>query len=185
FLGDVGIIIALGAMLGALMAESGAADRLVSTILKHSTPRTLPWMMALVAIIIGLPLFFEVGLVMIVPIIFVMARRSKQPILRIAIPALAGMTTLHALMPPHPGPLIAVSALHADLGLTMLLGFCLAVPAVILAGPLYGNWLSKRLHVDEPADIGALFSAPPKAPRQPSFGVSLLIILLPVILMLG
>ncbi|NWD92753.1 gluconate transporter, partial [Pseudomonas sp. K5002] len=81
--------------------------------------------------------------------------------------------------------LIAVSALHADLGLTMLLGFCLAVPAVILAGPLYGNWLSKRMHVDEPADIGALFSAPPKAPRQPSFGVSLLIILLPVILMLG
>ncbi len=97
-LGDVGIIIALGAMLGALMAESGAADRLVSTILKHSTPRTLPWMMALVALIIGLPLFFEVGLVMMVPIIFVMARRSQQPILRIAIPALAGMTTLHALL---------------------------------------------------------------------------------------
>lgn len=141
--------------------------------------------MALVAMVIGLPLFFEVGLVMMVPIIFVMAKRSNQPLLKIAIPALAGMTTLHALMPPHPGPLIAVGALHADLGLTMLLGFCLAVPAVMLAGPIYGNWLSKRLHVDEPADIGALFSAPPKAPRQPGFGVSLLIILLPVILMLG
>jgi len=75
-LGDVGIIIALGAMLGALMAESGAADRLVTTLLEHSTPRLLPWMMAFVAVIIGLPLFFEVGLVMMVPIIFVMARRS-------------------------------------------------------------------------------------------------------------
>ncbi|WP_242171200.1 MULTISPECIES: gluconate:H+ symporter [unclassified Pseudomonas] len=184
-LGEAGIIIALGSMLGALMAESGAADRIATTLLGLGKGKSLPWVMALVAMVIGLPLFFEVGLVMMVPIIFVMAKRSNQPLLKIAIPALAGMTTLHALMPPHPGPLIAVSALHADLGLTMLLGFCLAVPAVILAGPLYGNWLSKRLHVDEPADIGALFSAPPKAPRQPSFGVSLPIILLPVILMLG
>ncbi|NWA29918.1 MULTISPECIES: gluconate:H+ symporter [unclassified Pseudomonas] len=184
-LGEAGIIIALGSMLGALMAESGAADRIATTLLGLGKGKSLPWVMALVAMVIGLPLFFEVGLVMMVPIIFVMAKRSNQPLLKIAIPALAGMTTLHALMPPHPGPLIAVSALHADLGLTMLLGFCLAVPAVILAGPLYGNWLSKRMHVDEPADIGALFSAPPKAPRQPSFAVSLLIILLPVILMLG
>ncbi|WP_087693793.1 gluconate:H+ symporter [Pseudomonas sp. PE-S1G-1] len=184
-LGEAGIIIALGSMLGALMAESGAADRIATTLLGLGKGKSLPWVMALVAMVIGLPLFFEVGLVMMVPIIFVMAKRSNQPLLKIAIPALAGMTTLHALMPPHPGPLIAVGALHADLGLTMLLGFCLAVPAVILAGPLYGNWLSNRMHVDEPADIGALFSAPPKAPRQPSFGVSLLIILLPVILMLG
>jgi GntP family gluconate:H+ symporter len=184
-LGEAGIIIALGSMLGALMAESGAADRIATTLLGLGKGKSLPWVMALVAMVIGLPLFFEVGLVMMVPIIFVMAKRSNQPLLKIAIPALAGMTTLHALMPPHPGPLIAVGALRADLGLTMLLGFCLAVPAVILAGPLYGNWLSKRMHVDEPADIGALFSAPPKAPRQPSFGVSLLIILLPVILMLG
>ncbi|WP_322844804.1 gluconate:H+ symporter [Pseudomonas sp. B33.4] len=184
-LGEAGIIIALGSMLGALMAESGAADRIASTLLGLGKGKSLPWVMALVAMVIGLPLFFEVGLVMMVPIIFVMARRSGQPLLKIAIPALAGMTTLHALMPPHPGPLIAVSALHADLGLTMLLGFSIAIPAVILAGPLYGNWLSKRMHVDEPAELGALFSAPPKAPRQPSFGMSLLIILLPVLLMLG
>ncbi|EZP31144.1 GntT/GntP/DsdX family permease [Pseudomonas sp. RIT288] len=184
-LGEAGIIIALGSMLGALMAESGAADRIASTLLGLGKGKSLPWVMALVAMVIGLPLFFEVGLVMMVPIIFVMARRSGQPLLKIAIPALAGMTTLHALMPPHPGPLIAVSALHADLGLTMLLGFSIAIPAVILAGPIYGNWLSKRMHIDEPAELGALFSAPPKAPRQPSFGLSLLIILLPVLLMLG
>jgi GntP family gluconate:H+ symporter len=187
-LGDVGIIIALGAMLGALMAESGAADRLVSSVLKHSTPRTLPWMMALVAIIIGLPLFFEVGLVMMVPIIFVMARRSKQPILRIAIPALGGMTTLHALLPPHPGPLIAVSALHADLGITMALGIIVAIPAVILAGPIYGMWLSRRMHVDEPEEMGKLFSSHADVSEgfeAPGFGISLLTILLPVVLMLG
>ncbi|SMS11526.1 gluconate transporter [Pseudomonas viridiflava] len=184
-LGEAGIIIALGAMLGALMAESGAADRIASTLLGLGKGKMLPWVMAVVAMVIGLPLFFEVGLVMMVPIIFVMARQSGQPLLKIAIPALAGMTTLHALMPPHPGPLIAVSALHADLGLTMLLGLCVAIPAVILAGPLYGNWLSKRMHIEEPADLGKLFSAKPDVSRQPGFGTSLLIILLPVILMLG
>ncbi|BBU33157.1 gluconate transporter (plasmid) [Burkholderia sp. THE68] len=184
-LGDVGIIIALGAMLGALMAESGAADRLVTTLLDHSTPRRLPWMMAFVAIIVGLPLFFEVGLVMMVPIIFVMARRAKQPILRIAIPALAGMTTLHALLPPHPGPLIAVSALHADLGLTLGLGLIVALPAVILAGPLYGIWLSKRLHIDEPEEMGQLFTAHGDGAATPSFAISLVTILLPVVMMLG
>ncbi|BCZ77761.1 gluconate transporter [Paraburkholderia terrae] len=184
-LGDVGIIIALGAMLGALMADSGAADRLVSTILEHSTPRRLPWLMALVAIIIGLPLFFEVGLVMMVPIIFVMARRSQQPILRIAIPALAGMTTLHALLPPHPGPLIAVSALHADLGITLGLGLIVAIPAVILAGPLYGIALSKRMQIAEPEEMGKLFRAASTQTELPGFAISLMTILMPVMLMLG
>ncbi|GJG99956.1 gluconate:H+ symporter [Paraburkholderia terrae] len=184
-LGDVGIIIALGAMLGALMADSGAADRLVSTILEHSTPRRLPWLMALVAIIIGLPLFFEVGLVMMVPIIFVMARRSQQPILRIAIPALAGMTTLHALLPPHPGPLIAVSALHADVGITLGLGLIVAIPAVILAGPLYGIALSKRMQIAEPEEMGKLFRAGSAQTDLPGFAISLVTILMPVVLMLG
>ena len=184
-LGEAGIIISMGAMLGALMAESGAADQIASTLLRHARGKALPWVMALVAMVIGLPLFFEVGLVLMVPIIFVIARQSGQPLLRVAIPALAGMTTLHALMPPHPGPLIAVSALHADLGLTMLLGLSLAIPAVILAGPLYGIWLSKRMHVVEPAELGELFSAKVATRRKPTFAVSLLIILLPVLLMLG
>ncbi|MDQ7912006.1 gluconate:H+ symporter [Pseudomonas sp. 102515] len=184
-LGEAGIIIALGSMLGALMAESGAADRIASTLLGLGKGRSLPWVMALVAMVIGLPLFFEVGLVLMVPIIFVMAQRSGQPLLRIAIPALAGMTTLHALLPPHPGPLIAVGALHADLGLTMLLGLAIAIPAVILAGPLYGGWLSRRMTIQPPAELGALFSARDQGARQPGFGLSLLVILLPVLLMLG
>ncbi len=184
-LGDIGLILALGSMLGALMAESGAADRLVTTILRHATPRTLPWFMALVALVVGLPLFFEVGLVMMVPIIFVMARRSGQPILRIAIPALAGMTTLHALLPPHPGPLIAVAALHADLGLTMGLGFIVALPVVILAGPLYGEWLSKRMTVVPTEEMEHLYAHTDRDDAAPSFALSLATILMPVVLMLG
>ncbi|VVE69396.1 gluconate transporter [Pandoraea captiosa] len=184
-LGDAGMIIALGAMLGALMADTGAADRIVTVLLKFGKGAALPWMMALVAMIIGLPLFFEVGLVMMVPIIFVMARRANTPILRVAIPALAGMTTLHALVPPHPGPLIAVSALHADLGMTMGLGLLIAIPAVILAGPLYGMWLAPRLHVEAPQQLGDLFSKRDDDIGQPPFAAALLVILLPVVLMLG
>jgi GntP family gluconate:H+ symporter len=184
-LGETGMIIALGAMLGALMAGSGAADRIVDTLLRRSSRAGLPWMMALVAIIIGLPLFFEVGLVMMVPIIFVMARRSEQPILRIAIPALAGLTAMHALLPPHPGPLIAVTALHADLGVTMLFGLIAAIPAVILAGPLYGGWLARRMPIGVPEQMDSLFQSRQPAEAQPGFGVSLLTILLPVVLMLG
>lgn len=184
-LGDAGLIIALGAMLGAMLADTGAADRIASTLLKLGKGKALPWVMALVALVIGLPLFFEVGLVMMVPIIFVMARRSEQPLLRIAIPALAGMTTLHALMPPHPGPLIAVSTLHADLGLTMLFGLVIAIPAVILAGPLYGIWLSRRMVIAVPDHMEALYASRQAPAAQPGFGASLAIILLPVALMLG
>ncbi len=184
-LGDAGLIIALGAMLGALLADSGAADKIVTTLLRYAHGKAIPWMMALVAMVIGLPLFFEVGLVMMAPIIFVMARRAQQPILRIAIPALAGMTTLHALLPPHPGPLIAVSALHADLGTTMLLGLIIAIPAVILAGPLYGMWLAPRIHVGEPDQIAALFKGQLSEDKYPGFLVSIVTILLPVVLMMG
>ncbi|QGF11166.1 gluconate:H+ symporter [Bordetella holmesii] len=184
-LSDAGLIIALGAMLGALLAESGGADRIVNSLLDKAQGRALPWVMAGVAMIVGLPLFFEVGLVMVVPIIFVMARRSGLPILAVGIPALAGMTTLHALVPPHPGPLIAISVLHADLGMTMALGLLTAIPAVILAGPIYARWLAPRMPVAEPEELGQLFTNSRDANRLPSFGVSLFIILLPVALMLG
>ncbi|OZI71233.1 gluconate:H+ symporter [Bordetella genomosp. 12] len=184
-LGDAGLIIALGAMLGALLAESGGADRIVNSLLNKAHGAALPWVMAGVAMIVGLPLFFEVGLVMVVPIIFVMARRSGLPILAVGIPALAGMTTLHALVPPHPGPLIAISVLHADLGMTMALGLLTAIPAVILAGPVYARWLAPRMPIAEPEELGQLFTSTRDANRLPSFAVSIFIILLPVALMLG
>ncbi len=184
-LGDAGTIIALGAMLGALVAESGAADRIVTGLLRFGKGSFLPWMMALVAIVVGLPLFFEVGLVLMAPVIFVMARRSEQPILKIAIPTLAGLTALHALLPPHPGPLIAVRALHADLGMTMALGLVAAIPAVILAGPLYGNWLSSKMSIGQPQTIGRIFESKRSAQTNPGFVRSLFVMLLPVILMLG
>ena len=96
--------------------------------------------MALVGAIIGLPMFFEIGLVLLIPVIILVARRSGQPLMKIAIPTLAGLSAMHGLVPPHPGPLTAVTTLNANLGLTLAFGVLLAVPVVIIAGPLFSTY---------------------------------------------
>src|SRR3954452_22199658 len=149
--GSVGLLIALGSMIGALLAESGGADGIVNRIVNRVSGSALPWAMAGVAALIGLPLFFEVGVVLLVPIVLLVARRTDIGLLRIGIPALAGLSVLHGLVPPHPGPLIAIASLNADLGLTLMFGLICAVPTVIVAGPVFGNFISKRVHVPVPA----------------------------------
>lgn len=199
--GGVGVLIALGAMLGKLLADSGGADQIVDTIVGRAGRRGLPWAMALVAALIGLPMFFEIGLVMLVPVILLVAKRTGTQVLRVGIPALAGLSVLHGLVPPHPGPLVAISTLHVQLGLTLGLGLLVAIPTVIIAGPLFGNFVSRWVTADPPADLvpqeasatgagdttgpGAA-TAPGTAPatRRPSFAVTLTTVLLPVVLML-
>ncbi|MFF5290412.1 GntP family permease [Paractinoplanes globisporus] len=148
--GSVGLLIALGSMIGALLAESGGADGIVNRIVDRVSGSALPWAMAGVAALVGLPLFFEVGVVLLVPIVLLVARRTDIGLLRIGIPALAGLSVLHGLVPPHPGPLVAISSLNADLGLTLLFGLICAVPTVIVAGPIYGNWIAKRVPLEVP-----------------------------------
>ncbi|HEV7211361.1 MAG TPA: SLC13 family permease [Blastococcus sp.] len=145
--GSVGLLIALGAMIGGLLAASGGADRVVTAFVDRISGRGIAWVMAGVAALIGIPLFFEVGVVLLVPIVVLVARRTKLPVLLIGIPALAGLSVLHGLVPPHPGPLVAIAALHADLGLTLLFGLIVAIPCVILAGPLFGSWISRRIEL--------------------------------------
>jgi len=147
---SVGTLIALGAVFGKLLADSGGADQLVDTIVGRSSERTLPWAMALVGMIIGLPMFFEIGLVLLMPVILLVARRSGQPLMRIAIPAMAGLSAMHGFVPPHPGPLAAVGALHADLGLTLALGIVVALPCVILGGPVFGRLAGRWADVPVP-----------------------------------
>ena len=113
---SVGVLIALGAIIGKLLADSGGADEIVDTLVSKASPTTLPWAMAFIGAAIGLPVFFEIGLVLLVPVILLVTRRSKLPLMRVAIPALAGLSTMHALVPPHPGPLAAIALLKADLG---------------------------------------------------------------------
>ena len=196
--GSVGLLIALGSMIGALLAQSGGADGIVNRIVNSVGGSALPWAMAGVAALIGLPLFFEVGVVLLVPIVLLVARRTDIGLLRVGIPALAGLSVLHGLVPPHPGPLVAISTLNADLGLTLIFGIICAIPTVIVAGPVFGNFISKHVHVPVPALLGSAATTEdtpgtedledhtlPTGHRNPGFWPAVLTVLLPIVLMLG
>jgi GntP family gluconate:H+ symporter len=185
---SVGVLIALGSMLGKLLAESGGADQIVDTIIAKSSARTLPWAMTLIAVLIGLPMFFEIGLVLLVPVVLLVAKRSGRPLMLLGIPALAGLSVLHGLVPPHPGPLVAVSTVKADLGVTLALGLLVAIPTVIIAGPLFGRVAARWVHAEPPA--GLMDEVPEEeeeaAPRRrPGFALTVGTVLLPVVLMLA
>ncbi|MFE2727660.1 gluconate:H+ symporter [Kitasatospora sp. NPDC059327] len=180
----VGLLIGLGAMLGKLLADSGGANIIADTVLARSGPKALPWAMALIAAVLGLPLFFEVGVVLLIPIVLLVARRGNVPLMRIGIPALAGLSVLHGLVPPHPGPLVAVDALHADLGITLALGLLIAVPTLIVAGPLFARVAERWVGpLEIPRATAPVETEKPE--HTPSFGAVLATILLPVVLMLG
>ncbi|THG34285.1 gluconate transporter [Glaciibacter flavus] len=146
-LGYVGVLIALGAMLGKLLADSGGADRVVETLLRGK-PATLPWKMALIAAIIGIPLFFEIGLVLLIPVVMLAVRRAKTKAMLLGIPALAGLSVLHGFVPPHPGPLAAIGVLKADVGTTLALGLLVAIPCVVIAGPLFARVAARWVPVE-------------------------------------
>ncbi|MFC4534849.1 GntP family permease [Sphaerisporangium dianthi] len=179
----VGTLIALGAMFGKLLADSGGADEIVDTIVGRSSARSLPWAMAAVGAIIGLPMFFEIGLVLLMPVIFLVSRRSGHSLIGVGIPALAGLSVMHGLVPPHPGPLVAIDALKADLGLTLGLGVLVALPTVAIAGPLFARYAARWVPVPAPELYDSRTAEP--GVQRPSFGVTVATVLLPVVLMMG
>ena len=180
---STGVLIALGAILGKLLTDSGGADQVVDTILAKAGGRAMPWAMVLIASVIGLPIFFEVGIVLLIPVVLMVAKRGNYSLMRIGIPALAGLSVMHGLIPPHPGPLVAISALHANLGVTLAFGILVAIPTVIVAGPLFSKVAARW--VDVPAPDRMLPQRPSQElTRRPGFGATLVTILLPVALML-
>ena len=139
--------------------------------------------MALVGALIGLPMFFEIGLVLLMPVILLVARRSGQSLVRIGIPTLAGLSVMHGLVPPHPGPLVAIDALKADLGVTLGLGVLVAIPTAIIAGP---RLRQDRGPLGRRPRAAAVRPTPRSAAARPSsFPVTLATVLLPVVLMLA
>ena len=178
---SVGTLIALGAMFGKLLADSGGADEIVDTIVGKSSERALPWAMAGIGALIGLPMFFEIGLVLLMPVIFLVAKRSGLSLISIGIPALAGLSAMHGFVPPHPGPLVAVDALEADLGLTLGMGILVAIPTIIVSGPLFARVARRWVDVPTPD----LFDAVEKREQRPTFGITVATVLLPVVLMMA
>ncbi|MFE9741688.1 gluconate:H+ symporter [Streptomyces sp. NPDC006477] len=179
----VGVLIALGAILGKLLADSGGADQIVDTILARAGGRAMPWAMVLIASVIGLPLFFEVGIVLLIPVVLLVAKRGNYSLMRIGIPALAGLSVMHGLIPPHPGPLVAIDAVGANLGVTLALGLVVAVPTVIIAGPVFSRYAARW--VDVPAPENMIPVRPSEdLEKRPGFGVTVATVMLPVVLML-
>ncbi|MFD4989361.1 gluconate:H+ symporter [Streptomyces sp. NPDC058374] len=180
----VGVLIALGAILGKLLADSGGADQIVDTILARASGRAMPWAMVLIASVIGLPLFFEVGIVLLIPVVLMVAKRGNYSLMKIGIPALAGLSVMHGLIPPHPGPLVAIDAIGANLGITLALGVVVAIPTVIIAGPVFGKYAARWVDVPAPEKM-IPERATDETDRRPSFAATLATVLLPVVLMLA
>lgn len=198
-LGAVGLVVALGAMLGKILADSGVTDSLANAILDRASRRMLPWAMAGVAFVVGIPMFFEVGLVVLLPLVFGVARRLEaeqqgtgSAYVYVGVPVIAALAAMHGMVPPHPGPLTAIATLKTNVGATMIYGFIAAIPAIVLAGPVYGTFIARRLAV-RPDDALVAQYAPDGASEHaarsvhrklPGIGLGVLAALAPAVLML-
>jgi Gnt-I system high-affinity gluconate transporter len=179
-LGSLTIVIVTGAMLGKLVVESGAAQRIASVLVKAFGERRMAWAMAVTGFIVGIPLFYGVGFVLLVPIIFAVIAQYRLPALVVGVPACAAMSVAHGLLPPHPAPTALVATFNANLGLTLIYGLIVAVPAIILAGPVFARTLSGIQARPLPG-----FAAEPKPESElPGAFISIVTALLPAVLLL-
>ncbi|MGE7768129.1 gluconate:H+ symporter [Peribacillus sp. NPDC096540] len=174
-------ILALGTILGKMMSDSGAGMQVADFFIKKFGVKNLPWAMLLSGFIIGIPVFFEVGLVILLPLVISIRKSTKVNILLIGIPVLAGLSIVHGLVPPHPGAMTAIGIYNANMGHVLLYSLIIAFPTAIIAGPLFAKWIHKRvIPVGEPE----LIRVETKSSGLPSTGISFFIILLPVLLMI-
>src|ERR1700756_1741843 len=144
-LGHIAIIVALGTMLGKMMAESGGADQIAHTLIRLFGEKNVPWAMMVIGLIIGLPAFFEVGFVLLIPIAFTVARRTGTSLILVALPMVAGLSVVHGLVPPHPAALLAVAIYKANVGRTIGYALLIGVPLAVVAGPLYAKLIAPRV----------------------------------------
>lgn len=142
-LGSLTVVIVLGAMLGKLVAESGAAQQIAAALMGMFGTRYIQWALMLTGFIIGIPLFYNVGFVLMIPLIFSVAYRYKLPVVYIGLPMLASLSVTHGFLPPHPSPAALVGQFHANMGVTLIYGIIIAIPAIILAGPVFARTLKK------------------------------------------
>ncbi len=177
-LGGLALILCLGAVLGKILEVSGAAEKIAITLIKKFGEKNIQWAVLLTGFLIGIPLYYNAGFVILVPLVFMLAKKTGLPLLYIAIPMAAALSTTHCFLPPHPGPVVLVNAFNADMGKVLVYGIIIAIPAVIVAGPLLGRVLKRITSSDT-----ELFSTTEKELKElPSALPSFLIALLPVLL---
>lgn len=185
-LGHLALIFGLGAMLGKLIADSGGAQRIAMTLVNKFGEKNIQWAVVVASFIIGVALFFEVGLVLLIPIVFAISKELKISILFLGIPMAAALSVTHGFLPPHPGPTVIAGEYGANIGEVLLYGFIIAIPTVLLAGPLFTK-LAKKLVPNSFTKTGNIASLGEqkvfKLEETPGFGISVFTALLPVILM--
>jgi gluconate:H+ symporter, GntP family len=184
-LGHIAVVVALGTMLGKMMAESGGAERIANTLIDWFGEKRLPWAMMLIGLVVGLPVFFEVGFVLLIPIAFNVAKRTGTSLILIGLPMVAGLSVVHGLVPPHPAALLAVSAFNADIGRTIFYALLVGIPAAMVAGPLYAKVIAPHVKLNALSPIAAQFVEENAGRDLPGFGVTVATILFPVVLMLA
>jgi gluconate:H+ symporter, GntP family len=183
-LGFIAVVVGLGTMLGKMMVESGAATRIATTLINRFGEARVHWAIMLVAFIIGIPVFFQVGFVLLVPLVFTVARRTGMSLIKIGIPLVAGLSVVHGMLPPHPAAMLAVSAYQADVGRTILYGLIVGLPTAALAGPIFGAWIARRVLPPTENPLADQLQGSTSVANAPGFAISLFTVLIPVILML-
>jgi GntP family gluconate:H+ symporter len=183
-LGFVAMVIGLGTVIGKLLAESGGSAVVSNALIRAMGERRLDWAMMLSGFVIGLPVFFQVGLVLLAPVLFTVVQQTGVPLLRLGLPLVAGLSTAHGLVPPHPGPVAAMAQLQADPGRTLLYSLIVGFPTAVIAGPLFTRFITRRVAA-EPGAIAAQLAGGATTSPPPSLAITLLTILMPVLLMLA
>jgi GntP family gluconate:H+ symporter len=183
-LGHIAIVVALGTMLGKMMAESGGADQIAHTLIDFFGEKRVHWAMMVIGLVIGLPAFFEVGFVLLIPIAFTVARRTGTSLILVGLPMVAGLSVVHGLVPPHPAALLAVTIYKADVGRTIFYALLVGIPTAVIAGPLYAKLIAPHVKLSAENPMAAQFVDHGKERSLPGFWLTLFTILFPVILML-
>lgn len=185
-LGHLALIFGLGAMLGKLIADAGGAQRIAMTLVARFGEKNIQWAVVVASFIIGIALFFEVGLVLLIPIVFAISRQLRVSILYLGIPMVAALSVTHGFLPPHPGPTVIAGEYKANIGEVLLYGFIVAVPTVIIAGPVFTK-IAKRLVPESFTRTGNIASLGEQKEfdleETPGFGISVFTAMLPVLLM--
>ncbi|AKP33533.1 gluconate transporter [Yersinia aleksiciae] len=179
-LGSLALIMGFGAMLGKLLADCGGAQRIATTLIDKFGKKHIQWAVVLTGFTVGFALFYEVGFVLLLPLVFSIAASARIPLLYVGVPMAAALSVTHGFLPPHPGPTAIATIFHADMGKTLLYGTLLAIPTVILAGPVFARFLKG---IDKPVPEGLYNPKTFTDEEMPSFGVSVSTALVPVILM--
>lgn len=181
-LGFVAVVVGLGAMFGKMLEVSGGAERLAATMIGKFGEDKAPWALGVTGFIVAIPVFFDVGFIILVPIVYSLAKKTGKSLLHYGIPLLAGLAVTHSFIPPTPGPIAVAELVGAELGWVILFGVLAGIPSMILAGPVFGRYIGKRIHLTIPDYMDIKEQEYDK--ELPSFGMIISLILIPLVLIL-